>query len=212
MHHCYTTFMEPTGQIYSDLTGWFVALSSSGNKCILIIYNFDSNAILTEAFKTCHSESILEAYKHSCTWFCAVGLHPKLQCLDNEASRTLQEFMMAKTINVHLVPLHVHCCNTTEHAICTFKNHFIAGLCSTNAHFPIHLWNCLLPQAKLTLNLLCGSHINPSLSAWEQLHGTFDFNCTPIALPGIHVIIHKSQCNNAAEHHMASMGGTLDQH
>jgi len=37
MHHCYTTLMEPTGQIYSDLTGQFVAPSSSGNNYILII-------------------------------------------------------------------------------------------------------------------------------------------------------------------------------
>jgi len=58
--------------------------------------------------------------------------------------------------------------------------------------FPIHLWDCLLPQAELTLNLLHGSHLNPQLSTWAQLHGPFDFNCTPIALPpGMHIIIHE---------------------
>jgi hypothetical protein len=36
-----------------------------------------------------------------------------------------------------------------------------------------------------------GSHINPKLSAWNQAYGNYDFNCTPIAPPGIHVIVHE---------------------
>jgi len=121
MHHCYAAFMEPTSLIYSDLTGWFVAPSSSGNNYILIIYDYNSNAILMEAFKTCHTDAILEAYKCGHAWLCTAGLHPKLQCLDNKSSCTLQEFMTAKTIDYQLVPLHVHHCNTAECTIHTFK-------------------------------------------------------------------------------------------
>ncbi len=101
-----------------------------------------------------------------------------------------------------MVPPHVHCRNATKCAIHTFKNHFIVGLCSTNKNFPIHLWDCLLPQAELTLNLLCGSHLNPQLSAWAQLHGPFNFNCTPIAPPGTRIIIHEkpSICSSWAPH------------
>jgi len=109
-----------------------------------------------------------------------MGLQPQLQHLDNKASCPLQEFMATEGIDYQLVPPHLHCCNAAECAICTFKNHFIAGLCSTDKEFPIHLWDCLILQAKLTLNLLHGSCINPKLSAWAQLHGPFDFNCTPI--------------------------------
>jgi hypothetical protein len=47
-----------------------------------------------------------------------------------------------------------------------FKNHFIAGLCSTDRDFPLHLWDWLVHQATLTLNLMRGSRINPKLSAW----------------------------------------------
>jgi len=72
-----------------------------------------------------------------------------------------------------------------------FKNHFIAGLCSMDKDFPIHLWNHLLPQAELMLNLLWGSHLVPTILAWVELHGPFDFNHTPIAPPGIHVLIHE---------------------
>jgi len=99
--------------------------------------------------------------------------------------------MAAKAIDFQLVPPHVHCCNAAEQAIRTFKNHFIAGLCSVDKDFPLHLWDQLLPQATLMLNLLCGSHLNPKLSAWAQLHGPVNFNWTPIAPPGIWVLVHK---------------------
>jgi hypothetical protein len=40
------------------------------------------------------------------------------------------------------------------------------------------------------LNLLRGLSINPKLSAWEQIHGRFDFNATPLAPPGVQVLAH----------------------
>ena len=54
----------------------------------------------------------------------------------------------------------------------------------------MHLWDRTILQAELTLNLLQGSRINPKLSAWEQLHGRYDFNRTPIAPPGTKVLDH----------------------
>ena len=72
-----------------------------------------------------------------------------------------------------------------------FKNHFIAGLCSTDANFPLKLWDHLLPQALITLNLLRGSWINPQLSAWAQVHGEFGYNSTPLAPQGTRVLVHE---------------------
>ena len=103
----------------------------------------------------------------------------------------LKDFMTNVNVDFQLVPPSMHCQNAAECAIHMFKNHFIAGLCSVDKDFPLHLWDCLLPQALLTLNLLCSSWINPKLSAWAQIHGTYDFNCTPLAQPGIHVLVHK---------------------
>jgi len=54
----------------------------------------------------------------------------------------------------------------------------------------MHLWDRTIPQAELTLNLLRGSRINPKLSAWEQLHGRYDYTRNPIAPPGIKVLAH----------------------
>jgi hypothetical protein len=71
------------------------------------------------------------------------------------------------------------------------KNHLQAGLASTVEDFPLHLWCQLVHQAQLALNLLRNSRINPRLSAEAQLNGQFDYNRTPIAPPGIRVIIHE---------------------
>jgi hypothetical protein len=50
-----------------------------------------------------------------------------LQQLDSEASLILKGYMTREGIDYQLVPLGVHCHNAAKHAICTFKNHFIAG-------------------------------------------------------------------------------------
>ena len=60
---------------------------------------------------------------------------------------------------------HIHQRNTAERAIRTFKNHFIAGLYSTDPNFPTHLWDKLLLQAEITLNLLRQSRVHPHLSS-----------------------------------------------
>ena len=65
-------------------------------------------------------------------------------------------------------------------------------LCGVDPDFPLHLWNRILPQTELTLNLLRTSRINPKLSAFAQLHGQFDFNRTPLAPVGTQVIVHEN--------------------
>jgi hypothetical protein len=118
------------------------------------------------------------------------GLRPILQKLDNEAPAGLKRFMRAESVDFQLVPPHLHRRNAAERAIQMFKNHFIAGLSSTDKNFPMHLWDRLLFQATTTLNLLRQSRLNPRLSAEAQLNGPFDFNRTPMVPPGTRVIVH----------------------
>ena len=190
--YIYADCQTHTGQIYSDPTGRFLLPSSSGNVSILVVYDHDSNAIFAEPMKTKSGAEYLAAYKRVHSTLTKAGLKPKLQRLDNEASTALQQFMEDEDIDFQLVPPHLHRRNAAERAISTFKDHFIAGLCSTDPDFPLHLWDKLLPQAVLSLNLLRGSRINPRLSAYAQIYGAFDFNRTPLAPPGTHVLIHET--------------------
>jgi hypothetical protein len=90
------------------------------------------------------------------------------------------------------VPPYSHRRNSAERAIRSFKDHFIAGLCSTDKSFPMHLWYRLLPQAVITLNMLRTSRINPKLSAATQIFGQYDFNRAPMATPGTRIIAHET--------------------
>jgi hypothetical protein len=84
----------------------------------------------------------------------------------------------------------MHHCNWAERAIRTFKDHFLSILAGVDASFSPYLWDLLLPQAELTLNLLRQSALNPWISAWEFFHVPFDFNKTPLGPVGCRVLIH----------------------
>jgi hypothetical protein len=88
------------------------------------------------------------------------------------------------------VPPHCHRRNATERAIRTFKEHFVAGLSSVDPNFPLHLWDRLLPQAEITLNLLRTSRLHPQLSTAAHFHGLVDYNKTAFAPPGCKIIAH----------------------
>jgi hypothetical protein len=56
--------------------------------------------------------------------------------------------------------------------------------------FPIQLWDEFLPQAQMTLNMLCTSRQNSNKTVYKELHGPFDFNKTPIAPLGTKALIY----------------------
>ena len=61
---------------------------------------------------------------------------------------------------------------------------FISGLCTTDIAFPFQLWNHLATQTEITCNILRRSCINPTISAYEQLHGCkYDWNAHPLPPP-----------------------------
>jgi hypothetical protein len=125
------------------------------------------------------------------THLAAQGLLVDLQILDNKASvaykHTITVTWQAK---FQLVPPDMHPCNRAERAIRTFIDHFLSILGGVDAFFPPYLWDLLLPQAELTLNLLRQLALNPRISAWEFFHGPFDFNKTPLGPIGCCVLIH----------------------
>ena len=139
--------------------------------------------ILATPLKSHSNKDQCKAYKSLFYPLLLAGFKPELHILDNEASHFIQDFSSAGII-YQLAPPFIHQYNAAECAICTFKNQFIAGLATTDKFFSIHLWDQLIPQAVLSLNLLCCSKTNPNLSVHTQLFRQFDFNATPLAPPG----------------------------
>jgi hypothetical protein len=127
------------GQIYTDQTGRFPVVSSRGNKNIMILYDYDSSAILAQPIKDRIAPELLKAFQVMEQKLVARGLKPKLMKLDNDASKFLREYLHQQEITFQLVPPYSHRRNSAERAIRSFKDHLIAGLCSTDKSFPMHL-------------------------------------------------------------------------
>jgi hypothetical protein len=187
-----------TSQIYTYLTGRFPTTSLSGKNYILILYDYDSNIVLSAHMKNRGDKEMVRAFDLLIQSLIIHGFIPSLQRLENEASLALRNYVTKQGIDYQLAPPHIHRRNNDERAIQTFKNHFIAGLCSVDTHFPIKVWDKLLPQATLTLNLLRKSRINPRMSAYAQLNGYFYFNKTPMVPPYTRVIAHKKPDQQAS--------------
>jgi hypothetical protein len=181
-NYMYAAVME-TNQIYTDLTGRFPTTSLSGNKYILILYEYDINSVLSDPMINRCDKDMIRAFDILIQSLIIRGLKPHFQRLDNEASLALRKYLTKQGINYQLAPPHIHRTNNNERAIQTFKDHFIAGLCSVDPTFPLKLWDKLLPQATITMNLLRQSRIIPRMSAYAQLNGHFDFNRTPLPPP-----------------------------
>jgi hypothetical protein len=190
-HNLFATSYQTTGRTYSDQTGRFIVPSSRGHNYIFILYDYDSNFIQAVPLKTRAADEITTALKSTINMLKHKGMQPQLHIMDNETSQVVTSYLSTNNITLQLTPPHVHRRNAAERAIRTFKNHFLAGLSSTDPNFPLHLWDRILPQAIITLNLLRPSRLNPALSAYAQVHGAFNANATPLAPPGIRVKVHE---------------------
>ena len=181
----------PIRKLYTDDTGRFPVRARSGNQYVMVAYHANANLILQQAFRNKSDRHRISAYNAIMTRLADKGLTVDLQILDKEATSAYKETIVDKWKTAfQLVPPEMHQRNREERAIWTFKDHFLAILAGVDPAFPPYLWDLLLPQAELTLNLLRQSHLNPKISAWEYFNGPFDFNKTPLGPVGCRVLIH----------------------
>jgi hypothetical protein len=157
----------------------------------MVCYIYDCNDFKVVPMKSRSASEWVKAYDSIHQELTVKGFKPKLQTLDNEASAALKNFFTVNNIAYQLVPPHCHRRNVAECAIRTFKEHFVAGLSSVDPSFPMHLWDRLLPQAEITLNLLRTSRLHPQLSTAAHYHELVDYNKTVFAPPGCKIIAHE---------------------
>jgi hypothetical protein len=186
------------GQIYIDLTGSFPTRSSMGNNNLMICYSYDATYIRSITVKSKSGAEWVRSFGVVFDKMMAKGFKPKLQTMDNEASAALKKYFMEKEMIYQLIPPHFHRTNSAEIGIRTFKWHFKAGLATVDPDFPAHLWDRLLPQAEITLNLLRESWLHPQLPAAAHYHGLIDYNRTSIGPPGCKIIAHEKPAQRRA--------------
>jgi len=76
-------------------------------------------------------------------------------------------------------------------AIRNFKSHFLSVLAGVADDFPPSLWDRLLPQTEITINLIGQSNTTPNVSAYAHLSGPFDYNKIPLAPMGCKAQVHE---------------------
>ena len=85
----------------------------------------------------------------------------------------------------------MHRGHAAERAVINFKNYSITALWIVDPHFFFYLWNHLLPQFNMTLNMLRRSELKSYISAYEQVDGIQIFERTLLEPLGCKVQIHK---------------------
>ena len=167
--------------VYSDQTGKFPTTSSRGNKYLMVLYYIDGSYIMMEPMKSRHENEMIRAHKVLIERLKSRGFYPKKQMLDNEISKAYEKAIKEQGVDeVERVPKEAHRRNAAEKAIQTAKNHIKAILAGCDDSFPMHLWDRLLPQAELTMNLLRPANANPNISAYQYLYGNHDYDKHPL--------------------------------
>ncbi len=178
-------------KLFTNDMGCFPVRACFGNQYFMIAFHANSNLILQQAFKSKSNHHRIAVYNTIMTHLAARRLSVDLQILDNKASAAYKEAITFKwNATFQLVPPDIHRCNRAECTICTFKDHSLAILAGVDSAFPPYLWDLLLLQAKLTLNLLQQATLNPQFSACIFFQGPFNFNKMPLGPVGCRILIH----------------------
>jgi hypothetical protein len=120
----------------------------------MVLVEIDGNYIDGEPMKDRTEGSLIKTYLILRARITASkSVRPKTHVLDNVASEAFKN-EIKKNCKIQLVPPDNHRRNLAERAIQTFKNHFKSVLAGVDDSFPMKLWDKLLPQVFLTLNLL----------------------------------------------------------
>ena len=155
------------------------------------MYHYETNAIFAVPIPGLDSKSILVAYTKIFEYLVSKGYKPKVNIMDNQATRAIKEYLITQNCALQLVEPHNHRVNAAERAIQTFKNRFIRALGTTDNEFPVQLWDKMAPQVQDAINLLRPSRIDPTKSAYAILEGPYDWNRYPLAPLDTRAIIYE---------------------
>ncbi len=174
---CFGAFADKmSGFVYHDLTKSFPFISQDGSVCFFVLYHYELNCIFATPISGLDNKTTFEAFKKYFDELMAKGFKPKLNIMDNQATKHIKQFLSENECKLQLVEPHNHKVKAAERAIQTFKDAFIAALATTDVDFPLQLWDKLTPQVQNCLNLMRCSQIDPSKSAYETMNGPYNWN------------------------------------
>ena len=148
------TQIEDTAKMYSDQTEPFPFPSSQGYRYILVAYDVNSNAILAQLLKSKKSVEMKVVLLGLINRLTKRDFRPNRWVMYNKCAEIIKDMFGEMKITYHFVPEGTDRRNAAEIAVKTFKHHLIAVILGSDPHFPQQLWDTMLPQCKMTLNIL----------------------------------------------------------
>ena len=182
-------------KIYSDQTGKFPVRSSAGYQYFMVMVEIDSNYVLVQPIKNKTNREMIGSYEAVMKRLNRAGIVPEKHILDNKCSEKLKD-LIRETCKLELVPLGYHRGNIAKVSIKAFKQHFLSILAGLPDGFLWSLWDRLLPQTEVTLNLLRQSNTAPNVFAYAHMYGNFDYNRMPLAPIGCLCQVHVKPDNH----------------
>ncbi len=125
------------GTMYTNITGAFLVHSFKSMQYVFVAYIYNLNSIIVRAMPSRTDASMVQAFTKVISMLKSGGYHPALNVMDNKCSAAVKKYIRSKAINIQLIPPHNHRANATEHAIATFKEHFIDALTTIDIFCPL---------------------------------------------------------------------------
>ena len=99
-------------------TGLFPFMSLDGSLCSFVMYHYKTNVILATPVAGLDYKSIfLKAYKMQFNNLTSKGYKPKINIMDNQATKHIKAFLTEQMCQLQLVEPHYHRLNAAERAI-----------------------------------------------------------------------------------------------
>jgi hypothetical protein len=105
--------------------------------------------------KSRKDEKMIRMYNALLLQLKQAGIVTKKHVLNNKVSDNMKNHICdTSKFDMELVQPGCHQRNAAKVAICKFKAHFLSILAGVANNFPPSLWDRLLPQTKITINLI----------------------------------------------------------
>ena len=124
-----------------------------------------SNYVLVQQMKNKTDGEMVNTYETLMKRLKRARLAPEKHVLNNKCSEKLKDLIW-ETCKLELMPPGCHRRNIAKVAIKVFKQHILSILAGIPDGFPWSLWDRLLPQTEVTLNLLRQSNVALNVSAY----------------------------------------------
>jgi hypothetical protein len=112
---CFGAFAgKKSGIVYHNLTGSFLFVSFDSSVCFFILYYYESNAILITPISGLDDMSLFNAYKTEFDELTAKGFKPKLNIMDNQATRHIKKYLTEDDCKLQVVESTNHCVNAAK--------------------------------------------------------------------------------------------------